>query len=726
MDSHGFSSWRQGAHIGQALGALAQGAAHKVITVCEGRERTGSQMVREVYALSRGLRREGIMVGDRVAIAALNSEWYVDWLLAVPIAGAIIAPLNYRWSVEEAAAAIRQVAPVALVVDSLCLPWWPALRQMCPSLRLAILMSSTQPGECEPLTSPLSPPPGTLPAAVKSMASIVHAGWVPGPRDACELELHHEPSGVALICFTSGTTGAPKGAALSHTALVTQSLAKVAAVGYSNRDVYLHLAPLCHIGGISSALAMVMACGRHVFAARYDADVAISHMRAHRVTALIAVPAMLADLVASCQAHRKGGHDGGPFGSVTTLLIGGGGVPPPLLRDVESLFPSARLLSAYGMTEAASSVTFSLIRDTPSQPPPPGGASSSSGRWLATDGDDDDDDDDNGDDGGGDNGSSHHKTSAGGRERGAPHKGLYHQGPGRELQVEQGRGQGQGQVRGRGSCDAGKGGSGSGRRTKRGGVCVGRPAPHVEIHIRPLEGAGEGKGEGEGEGEREEEEEEEWEGEIFTRGPHVLAGYWGQQEETRRVLDAHGWLRTGDLGWIDAHGRLWLRGRRKDMVKSGGENVHASEVEGMLQTHPGVSAAAVVGLPDARLGERVAALVVLSDAHLRGGSREGCARGGSETDSTATPSGMPRTGASDEGGKNKLVSEQLLQEHCRQRGLSRYKVPRVIVVHVGQLPVTSTGKVQKEEVKKLVMAAELRAMAAAGDRKSARDAKARL
>jgi acyl-CoA synthetase (AMP-forming)/AMP-acid ligase II len=73
---------------------------------------------------------------------------------------------------------------------------------------------------------------------------------------------------------------------------------------------------------------------------------------------------------------------------------------------------------------------------------------------------------------------------------------------------------------------------------------------------------------------------------------------------TQAVLPC-GWLRTGDLGWLDAAGRLWLLGRAKDMVKSGGENVHAREVEAMLEGHPAVAAAAVVGLPHTRLGETV-------------------------------------------------------------------------------------------------------------------------
>ncbi|KAK9809963.1 hypothetical protein WJX72_002701 [[Myrmecia] bisecta] len=90
-------------------------------------------------------------------------------------------------------------------------------------------------------------------------------------------------------------------------------------------------------------------------------------------------------------------------------------------------------------------------------------------------------------------------------------------------------------------------------------------------------------------------------GEVLTRGPHLMLGYWGAvASSTQR--NPGGWLRTGDLGRLDAQGRLWLAGRIKEVIKSGGENVHAQEVERMLLTHPAVVAACVVGLPHERFG----------------------------------------------------------------------------------------------------------------------------
>lgn len=96
-----------------------------------------------------------------------------------------------------------------------------------------------------------------------------------------------------------GTSGRPKGVVISHSALIVQSLAKLALVGYSEDDIYLHTSPLCHIGGISSALAMLMVGGCHVFIPKFEVKSAIRVIEQHHITSFITVPAMMADLISS-------------------------------------------------------------------------------------------------------------------------------------------------------------------------------------------------------------------------------------------------------------------------------------------------------------------------------------------------------------------------------------------------------------------------------------------
>jgi long-chain acyl-CoA synthetase len=120
-------------------------------------------------------------------------------------------------------------------------------------------------------------------------------------------------------------------------------------------------------------------------------------------------------------------------------------------------------------------------------------------------------------------------------------------------------------------------------------------------------------------------------GEIVMRGPNVMLGYWSRPDETAQAL-RDGWLHTGDAGWLDADGYLYVVDRLKDMIVTGGENVYSAEIENALYAHAGVAACAVFAVPSAQWGEAVHAVVVLRpgaqadeaalrEAHWRGHSR---------------------------------------------------------------------------------------------------------
>jgi long-chain acyl-CoA synthetase len=97
---------------------------------------------------------------------------------------------------------------------------------------------------------------------------------------------------------------------------------------------------------------------------------------------------------------------------------------------------------------------------------------------------------------------------------------------------------------------------------------------------------------------------------VWTRSVQNFKGYWGHEDETARTLDGAGWLRTGDAGFLDDEGYLFLTDRVKDMIISGGENIYPAEVENVLSDHPAVADVAVIGVPDDRWGETVKAIVV--------------------------------------------------------------------------------------------------------------------
>jgi len=151
-------------------------------------------------------------------------------------------------------------------------------------------------------------------------------------------------------------------------------------------------------------------------------------------------------------------------------------------------------------------------------------------------------------------------------------------------------------------------------------------------------------------------------GEVVVRGPTVMVGYRGLPEETKEAIP-DGWLRTGDLGYLDGDGYLFLTDRKKDIIIRGGENISAREIEDVLYAHPLVADAAVVGAPDPEFGEQVVAFVV-----LRGEDRSAI-----------------------------RVGEALLA-HCRER-LARLKVPTRIEV-LEELPKNAVGKVAKQELRR--------------------------
>ncbi|WP_334517205.1 AMP-binding protein [Streptomyces sp. B21-105] len=102
-------------------------------------------------------------------------------------------------------------------------------------------------------------------------------------------------------------------------------------------------------------------------------------------------------------------------------------------------------------------------------------------------------------------------------------------------------------------------------------------------------------------------------GEIVVRGPNVTAGYWNTLEANRAAFDEEGWFHSGDIGYLDEEGYLYIVDRLKQMIISGGENVYPAEVERVLASMPGVVDVAVVGIPDAQWGETVQAVMSVDD-----------------------------------------------------------------------------------------------------------------
>ena len=148
-------------------------------------------------------------------------------------------------------------------------------------------------------------------------------------------------------------------------------------------------------------------------------------------------------------------------------------------------------------------------------------------------------------------------------------------------------------------------------------------------------------------------------GEICVRGPHVMRGYWNRPEETAKVMLPGGWLRTGDVGYMDERGYVFLQDRKKDLILVSGFNVYPNEVEAVAATHPGILECAAVAQADEHSGEVVALYVVRKDPN---------------------------------------VTEQDIIEHCR-KSLAGYKVPKHVYFRK-ELPKSNVGKILRKELRK--------------------------
>ncbi len=176
---------------------------------------------------------------------------------------------------------------------------------------------------------------------------------------------------------------------------------------------------------------------------------------------------------------------------------------------------------------------------------------------------------------------------------------------------------------------------------------IGLPFPSTEIAIRDETGAELPLGET---------------GELCVRGPQVMKGYWGRPEETANVLDTEGWLRTGDMGFVDARGHVKLTDRKKDMIIVSGFKVYPNEVEEVAMAHPGVLEAAAIGTEDERSGQVVKIVAVRRDPAL--------------------------------------TAEDLIA-HCR-KSLTGYKVPKYVQFRDEPLPKSPVGKVLRRIVREQV------------------------
>ena len=267
--------------------------------ICRNRSTTATEARTRVLALAQALSAlVHAEIGHRICTLAQTTPAHLELLLAVTAAGCIAAPLNWRWSSREVAYAVNHIEASILCVDAASLPLALQLLPACPHLTALLLINDDDDDDDDILAVAET----TCPIKIKILQTehlIASSHHTRNLSTSSPLLLQQPKDGAAFIIFTSGTTGPPRAALLSHAALHFQCGAKLHYCGYSSTDTYLHTAQLFHVGGLCSALAMLRCGAQHVFLPLFRPIPCLELIQRYRITSFIAVPTMISDLVAA-------------------------------------------------------------------------------------------------------------------------------------------------------------------------------------------------------------------------------------------------------------------------------------------------------------------------------------------------------------------------------------------------------------------------------------------
>ncbi|WDD92459.1 AMP-binding protein [Burkholderia sp. FERM BP-3421] len=467
------------------------------------------------------LRAAGLAPGDRIAVYGKNSAALATAIFGASRADAIVVVMNWRLQVDELAYMLDHSGARALFYDAAFAPAVEALRARCGGLDLLVCHGdAARDPRFDDLVDAAAPALPPCPPATR------------------------RGDDAAVIMYTSGTTGRPKGAMLTHDNFLAAAHGTSSTLDWFDSHRFLLVAPMFHIGGLMPLTTSVQKGTMVYFLPDFDPAAIWRVIGRERITTMMLVPAMLSALLAAASQV-----DADPS-SLVHIVCGASTVPRALIDAWAAL--GVGIQQVYGLTEVTGALTFWKAAMDPAKA------------------------------------DSHGKAAFLNRLRIVdPHTGA----------------------------------------PLPAGVC----------------------------------------GEIQCAGAVVFAGYWNDPGATRAAL-RDGWLATGDLGYLDEAGFLYVIDRLKDLIISGGENIYPSEVERVLLAEDGVAEAAVVGVPDEKWGESPIAFVVR------------------------------RPGAT--------VTGDALLDACRAR-LARFKCPKA-VRFVDALPRSGVGKVVKTTLRE-------RARSGAGD-----------
>jgi fatty-acyl-CoA synthase len=434
-----------------------------------------------VDRLAHALARLGLREGDRVGTFAWNTQRHLELYLTVPSVGMVLHTLNIRLLAEQIAYVITHAGDRAVFVDDSLVPLLAPLAADLPTVEHFVVMGDG--------------PIDGLPRAVRYEEIL----------SALDGEPYSWPDidegAAASLCYTSGTTGDPKGVLYSHRSIALHATALCMADtgGISSADRLLPIVPMFHVNAWGTPYAAALTGASLVMPGAFLQGAPLADLIAReKVTTVYGVPTVMADLLRHVEAHPS------DLTSVKRGICGGSAVSLPLMQGFDRL--GIDLIQGWGMTETSPVLTVAL--------PPPEVERESDEFWR--------------------------------------------------LRASQGRN-----------------------------------VPWVELRVMGEDGPLPWDGRSVGE--------------IEVRGPWVADSYFEVDGRSNEQKFNGSWLRTGDLGTIDARGYVRLTDRVKDLIKSGGEWISSVDLENAIMSHPSVIEAAVVARPDPRWGERPLAFVVCDE-----------------------------------------------------------------------------------------------------------------
>jgi fatty-acyl-CoA synthase len=432
-----------------------------------------SDVAARVPRLADALRRLGVREGDRVGTLCWNEQEHVEAYFAVPCMGAVLHTLNLRLPPHQLAQIINHAEDRVIIVDASLAKLLAAIRPHLKTVEHVIVVGS---GDVAALGEPLD-------YEVLLSAASPSFEW---PTV--------EEQSAAAMCYTTGTTGDPKGVVYSHRSIYLHCLAVWGAFRLDDTERLLVIVPMFHVNAWGVPYAAWMVGADMLLPGPFlQPEPLCAFINAEQPTFTAGVPTIFTGLLAHVEAT------GADVSSLKRAICGGSAVPASLITAFRDKL-NVELIQAWGMTETSPIGTVAL--------PPKGVPEEAEMEYRS-------------------------KT---GRSV-----------PGVELRIV----------------------DDDGNRVAHDGVAV---------------------------------------GEIEVRGPWITGSYY-KAPAPEKFHD--GWLRTGDVGSVDARGFVQITDRSKDVIKSGGEWISSVELENLLMGHPAVADAAVVGVPDEKWQERPLAAVVL-------------------------------------------------------------------------------------------------------------------